>query len=136
MANMRLQKDADGTALNLRLAYVLCPVALEGRLLSVANDEKAVNATGDSNSTLSNIVRSRFEVISDARLDEDSPTAFYGAASPNLHDTIEVSYLDGVSTPTLEQQGGWAVDGVEFKVRLDAGVKALDWRTLNKNPGA
>ena len=58
---------------------------------------------------------------------------WYGAAASAMHDTIEVSYLDGVQTPTLEQQNGWNVDGVEFKVRLDAGVKALDFRTMARN---
>ena len=51
-----------------------------------------------------------------------------------MHDTIEVAYLDGNTAPTLEQQGGWTVDGVEFKVRIDAGVKPLDFRGLAKNP--
>jgi hypothetical protein len=58
------------------------------------------------------------------------------AADPNSADTIEVAYLNGVDTPTLEQREGWGIDGVEFKVRLDAGVKALDSRGLTKNPGA
>ena len=47
-----------------------------------------------------------------------------------------MKYLDGNEAPTLEQQNGWHVDGVEFKVRMDAGVKALDFRTMAKNPGA
>jgi hypothetical protein len=33
----------------------------------------------------------------------------------------------------MEQQQGWNVDGVEFKVRLDASAKALDWKTMQRN---
>ena len=127
---MRLQKDALGTALGIRLTYLICPVALEGKALLVANNEYEVGAVKDA--TLQNIVRGRFNVISDPRLDTASPTIWYGAASPQTYDTVEVSYLDGQQSPVLEQQGGWNIDGVEFKVRLDAGVKALDYRTLSR----
>lgn len=131
MAKMRLQKDAEGTALNLRMAYALCPVALEGAMLTVATSEYEVGSA--KTATVPNVVRNRFQVISDGRLDAASASVWYGAANAGINDTIEVSYLDGVETPTLEQQAGWTVDGVQFKVRLDAGVKALDFRTLARN---
>lgn len=128
-----MAKQKDGTAvLGIRLAYLIVPVALEGTARVVRDSEFEV--TGSKNLTVPNSVRGTFEVISDARLDTASASNWYGAASPSMHDTIEVAYLDGVETPTLEQQGGWDVDGVEFKVRMDAGVKALDYRTLAKNP--
>lgn len=141
MAAMRKQTDGVST-LNIRMAYLLCPVALEGTALTVANSEYEVgtldttNKLSGKNNTTPNYVRGRFEVISDARLDVASTAVWYGAASPQTFDTIEVAYLDGNQAPTLEQQAGWGVDGVEFKVRLDAGVKALDHRTLAKNAGA
>ena len=47
-----------------------------------------------------------------------------------------VLYLDGNDAPFLDQQAGWNVDGTEFKVRIDAGVKAWDYRTLYKSAGA
>jgi hypothetical protein len=72
-------------------------------------------------------------VIADSRLDSVSPTEWFGAANGGIHDTIEVAYLDGNSMPVLEEQDGWKVDGVEFKVRMDAGVSALDFRTMAKN---
>lgn len=128
-----MAKQKDGAAvLGIRLAYLIVPVALEGTARVVRDSEFEV--TGSKNLTVPNSVRGTFEVISDARLDTASASNWYGAASPSMHDTIEVAYLDGVETPTLEQQGGWDVDGVEFKVRLDAGVKAMDYRTLAKNP--
>jgi len=47
-----------------------------------------------------------------------------------------VFFLNGVQTPYLEQQQSWNADGVEFKVRIDAGAKAMDWRGLYLNYGA
>lgn len=128
-----MAKQTDGNAtLNIRLAHLLVPVALEGTARVVAESEYEVGASAKNN-TVPNSVRGTFDVISDARLDAVSATKWYGSANSGMHDTIEVAYLDGNQAPTLEQQAGWAVDGVEFKVRLDAGVKALDYRTLAKN---
>lgn len=134
---MARQKQAgqDQGALNIRMRYLLVPVALEGAANVVRNSEYEVGASSRNNTT-PNTVRNVFDVISDPRLDDASATAWYASADPSTNDTVEVAYLDGVETPTLEQQSGWSVDGVSFKVRMDAGVKALSFRTLYKNPGA
>ncbi len=131
---MRLQTDGV-TTLNIRLAHLLVPASLEGAANVVRDSEFEVGASSKNNTT-PNSVRNTFDVISDGRLDAASAVTWYGAASTGMHDTIEVQYLDGQQAPTLEQQDGWNIDGVEFKVRMDAGVKALDYRTLAKNPGA
>jgi ATP-dependent protease ClpP protease subunit len=129
-------RQTDGNAvLNIRLAQLLVPLALEGTASVVRDSEFEVGAAAKNNTT-PNFVRGTFEVISDARLDVASATGWYGTANSNTTDTVEVSYLDGVETPTLEQQDGWNVDGVEFKVRMDAGVAPLDFRTMASNPGA
>lgn len=133
IAAMAKQKDGTGTTLNVGLSYLIVPVALRGAASVVANSEYEVG-TSSKNNTVPNSVRGLFEVIADARLDAVSSYHWYGAANPSMFDTIEVAYLDGNQTPVLEQQAGWDIDGVEFKVRMDAGVKALDWRTLAKNP--
>lgn len=129
------QTDGSATALNIRLANLIVPIALEGAARVVRDSEFEIGATAKNN-TVPNSVRGTFEVIADARLDAASATAWYGTANSAMHDTVEVAYLDGIDTPTLEQQAGWGIDGVEFKVRIDAGVKALDFRTMAKNAGA
>jgi ATP-dependent protease ClpP protease subunit len=132
-AAMAKQTDATGNTLNIGLAYLIVPRALKGLALQVANSEYEIGTTTRNNTT-PNWMRGVFEVVADARLDTTSASNWYAATDPTRHDTIEVSYLDGNTAPTLEQQGGWTVDGVEFKVRIDAGVKALDFRGLQKNP--
>ena len=134
---MATQKDPDGhaAALNIRLARLIVPMALEGQARVVRDAEFEVDPSA-KNSRVPNAVRGTFEVVSDARLDAASPTAWYGAASAGMHDVVEVTYLDGQDRPYLEQKEGWTVDGAEFKVRIDAAATPLDFRTLAKNPGA
>lgn len=132
-AAMAVQKQGNAV-LNIGMQYLIVPRALKGTANVVRASEFDVGATKAN--TVPNSVRDTFEVISDARLDASSTTAWYGAANPNSADTIEVNYLDGNDQPYLEQKTGWTVDGTEFKVRIDAGVAPLDYRTLAKNPGA
>ncbi|MDO9795182.1 Clp protease ClpP, partial [Glaesserella parasuis] len=47
-------------------------------------------------------------------------------------EAIEVSYLDGVETPFIDQMEGFNTDGIATKVRIDAGVNVIDYRGLLK----
>jgi len=130
---MAMQKDPDNReqALNIRPAYLIVPTALEGAAKVLMESETEI-ASNQNNSKKPNSVRGMAKVISDARL---NGTAFYTVANQNVNDTVEVQYLDGNEAPFLEQQSGWKIDGVEFKVRLDAAVTALDDKGMVKNPG-
>ncbi|WP_421907110.1 prohead protease/major capsid protein fusion protein [Mameliella sp.] len=132
-AAMRKQKEkAGGPSLNIRPAYFLVPAALETsaqQLMTSIVDPTAQK--GHAN----NPVAGMAEVVTDARMDDASATAWYMAANPSMHDTVEVAYLDGVQEPFIEEKTAWSTDGVELKVRIDAGVAPLDWRTFYKNPG-
>lgn len=140
---MALQTDKDASAgsvanvssLGITPAFLIVPEALRGTAITVMESETKI-ASGQNNSKYPNSVRNIASVISDARLDADSATAYYLVANPAQFDTVEVAYLDGVEAPYLEQKDGWSVDGSSFKVRIDAGVKALDFRTMSKNAGA
>lgn len=129
---MRTQKDGKAT-LNISPSFFLVPAALEdtARVLMVSETDPS-----KTNSKHPNPVRNAAEVVVDARLDADSTTAWYLLSDPNRFDTIEVGYLDGVAAPFLDQQDGWTVDGVEYKVRIDAAAAPLEFRTLYKNPGS
>jgi len=132
-AKMRMQKTRDGKGrLNITPSYILTPVALGDtarQLIASQNDP-------GKSTPVPNPVQGMAKVIDDPRLDDASTTAWYLAASPSTASTIEVAYLDGQQSPTLEQQDGWSIDGTEFKVRIDAGVAANDWVGLQKNAGA
>jgi ATP-dependent protease ClpP protease subunit len=125
---MKLQKSGD-RALNIRPAFALTPVAIESRMNQLIKSASVPGA--DVNSGIDNPIRNFAEVLSEARLDDSSPTDYYLSAAKG-RDTIEVAYLDGIDTPYLEQQQGFTVDGAAFKVRIDAGVAPLDHRGLVK----
>ena len=125
-------RDENSVASNIAPKFGLFPYALRETVLQVLNSEY-----DPSKSTrAANTVRGIIEPIMDARLDTASATAWYLAADPNMTDTVEVAYLDGQQAPTLEQRDGWSIDGTEFKVRMDAAVKALAFEGLYKNAGA
>lgn len=129
---MRLQKDGKAN-LNIRPAFLLTPVALESTAIALLAAEFDPAQPG---AQIPNPIRGLVEVISDPRLDDVSATTTYMAAAPGMYDTIEVAYLDGNDKPYLEQQQGFTVDGATFKVRLDAGVAPLSWKTMQKLTGA
>ncbi|HEF0762159.1 phage major capsid protein, partial [Escherichia coli] len=85
----------------------------------------------DINAGIINPVKDFATVIAEPRLDDNSQTTFYLAASKGS-DTIEVAYLNGVDTPYIDQMEGFSVDGVTTKVRIDAGVAPVDHRGLVK----
>lgn len=124
---MATQKGAGGSAnLNITPSFLLVPHALKSTALQLMASE---TDPSKNNSRLPNPVAGIAEVIADSRLDAASATTYYLLAG-SMFDTIEIQYLDGNAAPMLEQQNGWNVDGVEFKVRIDAGAKALDHRTM------
>lgn len=131
---MATQKDPSGAAtLNIGPRFLIVPKALEttARTLIAATYDPA----GVVGTMTPNPFQGAMTVVSDALLDADSTTAWYVAADPSMIDTIEVAFLDGIEEPFLDTQDGWNADGVEFKVRIDAGANPLDWRGLAKNVG-
>ncbi|HED4877813.1 TPA: Clp protease ClpP [Stenotrophomonas maltophilia] len=132
-AAMRLQKDSDGNLIQVPMRGLLTPVALSGLAKTVRTAQYAVGAGVGSNDP--NIVRETFEVWDDGRLDAKDAKAWYGISNPAYVDGIVVGYLDGNQTPYLEQHQGFTVDGVAWKVRLDAAPAIADYRGIYKNPG-
>lgn len=140
---MGTQKDLRAKRrLNIRPVYILMPYALKGNSEVFFQSERF--ADSDTVATDSSLAATRkniysgdvFQRIYDGRLDDDSTTAWYAATAKGRRRTVCVFFLDGVQEPYMEMQTGWTVDGVEYKVRIDAGAKAMDWRGMYKNAGA
>lgn len=128
---MRRQKGITGDAtLNITPKYLVVPPELEVTAYQIVNSTAAVDGV---NSGVVNPYKGRFVVVADAELTD--PDAWYLVADASQHDTIEVTYLNGVETPRLETRQGFEVDGIEYKVAFDCGVSALDFRGLYKNAG-
>lgn len=128
---MRRQKGITGDAtLNITPKYLVVPPELEMTAYQIVNSTAAVDGV---NSGVVNPYKGRFVVVADAELTD--PDAWYLVADASQHDTIEVTYLNGVETPRLETRQGFDVDGIEYKVAFDCGISALDFRGVFKNAG-
>lgn len=140
---MGIQKDLQGLrALNINPEYIIMPKTLEGaaeiffQSTAFTDNTSAPTTDGTPASTRVNpYAGTRFQRVYEGRLDAAGLTAgWFGAARKGK--TITVFFLNGVQTPYMETQKGWNVDGTEYKVRIDAGAKAVDWRGLYWNDGA
>jgi hypothetical protein len=132
IAAMRKQKDILGLrSLNIRPQFFLAPVALEGTCeqLFLSALEGTQAAPGKANPYAGNY----FTRVYDPRLDDDDANAWYLAGPKGK--TVTVFFLNGNQVPYLESREGFNMDGVEYKVRIDCGAKAVDWRALYKNDG-
>lgn len=117
--------------LALTPAVWLGPTALGGtaRVINDAQyDPDTVNKLQRPN-MVRGLVR---DVVDTPRL---AGTAYYLLADKDEAPVIEVAFLDGNDTPFLDAQNGWNVDGAQYKVRLDYGTAAIDFRGGVKNAG-
>lgn len=124
-----LRKDKEKVTLNLTPSILLLPPELETLALQILYSDTDLRY---ANANVKNPFRNAFMPIVEAELET---WEWYLTASPSMIDTVEVAFLGGNQSPTLEQQQGWNVDGIEYKVRLDFGVWLYEYRGLYKNPG-
>lgn len=130
---MAKQMDISGNDyLDLRPALWLGGMASGGQA-RVTNDAQYDPDT-PSKLQAPNRVRGLFrDVIDSPRI---TGTEWYGFADPNESPVIEVAFLNGEQEPFLDSMQGFEVDGLQWKVRLDYGVAAIDYRGAQKNTGA
>lgn len=61
---------------------------------------------------------------------------WYVFADPAVMPVLEYSYLSSAQGPQMASREGWDVLGMEFRVVLDFGCGAIDWRGAFLNAGA
>ncbi len=130
---MASQRDVSGNDyLDLRPEVLLVPIGLGGTARSI-ND--ALYDPDTANKLQKpNVVNGLFrDIVDTPRL---SGTRRYLFADAMEAPVIEVAFLDGAQEPFLEVQNGFDVDGARYKVRLDYGVAAVDYRGAVTNAGA
>ena len=80
-----------------------------------------------------NMVQNQFkDLIDTPRLAGDP---WYALADSATEAVFEVAFLDGIQTPTLEQELNFRSDGIAWKAAHRYGVAAVGWRGIHKNPG-
>lgn len=133
IVKMAMQKEINGTdVLNLTPKFILAPKALEmplRQLLESVADPRA------SHAGVKNPMKDAFQLITDAQLDIVNPKGYYAVADPRDVDAIEVTYLNGKRTPTLESKVSWDTLGIEWRMYHDFGINVVDYRGVAYNQG-
>lgn len=131
---MGSQTDVGGNDfLDLRPAVLLVPLGLGGAARVINQAQYDVDDKANKAQMTPNKVAGLFrDIVDSPRL---SGTRRYAFADPLEAPAIEVAFLDGNSTPYLESETGFTVDGTRWKVRLDYGVAAVDYRGTTTNAG-
>lgn len=129
---MLSQKDmSDREYLDLRPHCLLVPVGLGGQ----ARQYNDMQFDGVSNKfQVPNIVRGLFKnIVESPRI---TGTRRYLFADPSVHPAIKVVFLEeSGEAPLLDSEDGWRVDGVEYKVRIDAKAQFFEPKAAVTNAG-
>jgi hypothetical protein len=145
MAAFISQTNKDGKPINIKPEFLIVPPGLwETALVLTRSDLMMVSGPITATSTATktgsaNVFRGMLQGVVEPRLANTgysgySATSWYLAGNPARCDTIEVAFLDGVQSPVLERMdSGPNRFGYQWRVRIDAGCKALDYRTLSLN---
>ncbi len=130
---MGQQMDVGGNDyLDILPAIWLGPQNLRGAATMV--NEGEFDDEAQKNQRRPNISRGLVrDIVDTPRL---SGTAWYLLADPGMEPVFEVAFLDGVQTPTLEQEKNFRTDGLSWKVVHKYGVGGVGFRGVVKNAGA
>ncbi|MBN1435671.1 MAG: Mu-like prophage major head subunit gpT family protein [Sedimentisphaerales bacterium] len=139
------QTDKDGESIDIMPKFLIVPpdIAHTAKAL-LQSDLLIATGVGSSAATTpsANIHKGILELIVESRLSNAKYTGYsaadwYLAADPNTCDTVEVAFLNGRTEPYLERYSNSpGFLGVIWQIYFDAGVKAMDWRGLQKNDAA
>ncbi|WP_353641373.1 prohead protease/major capsid protein fusion protein [Mesorhizobium sp. WSM2239] len=75
----------------------------------------------------------KLSLLVEPRITDES---WYVFADPAVLPVLEYAYLSSAQGPQMASREGWDVLGMEFRVVLDFGAGAVDWRGAYLNPGA
>ena len=130
---LRKQKDfSKKYSLNLIAKYLIIPSTYE------TTAEQLLRSLADpagSHSGVANVFRNSLDIVVDTALDDINADAWYIAAAKNQVEGIEISYLNGNKTPILESKDSFDTLARSFRMYLDFGIAALDYRGFVKNAG-
>lgn len=130
---MASQKDpANNEVLDIRPAILLVPIGLGGEARVINSAEFDTDAIANK-FMKPNKVRGLFRDIVDTP--QLTGTRRYLFADPAAMPVLEVAFLEGNQEPFLEVRDGWRIDGVEWKVRSDYAVGAVEVRGAVTNAG-
>jgi hypothetical protein len=130
---MLKQTNRAGNYIAMAPKYLVVPITLWDTAKRILGSDRTVAAlttpVGEKNPVYASV-----EPVLSRDLEADSSSTWYLSADPIVNDTIELGYLNGVQTPTIEtERSDLNTFGFTTRIRFDFGAKALDWRGVNKN---
>lgn len=129
---MASQMDPGGNDyLDITPALWLGPMSLGSKARELNAQE--YNDESNKQQRKPNVVRGLFrDVVDSMRM---AQAVWYMLAEPAIEPTFEVAFLDGIQTPTLDQEQNFRSDGLAWKVAHRYGVAAVGWRGAVRNAG-
>ena len=124
---MRGMKALDGTTpINATPKYLLVGPELE------TTAEQALASIYAATVADVNAFSGKLTLLVEPRITDES---FFVFADPAVLPVLEYAYLSSAQGPQMASREGWDVLGMEFRVVLDFGCGAVDWRGAYLNPG-
>jgi len=128
------QRDAEGSPLGVVPTVLLVPPALLVRGTQLMQATELRDTTANTKYATNNPHAGKFTVAQSAYLSNStisgySSKAWYLLADPNDLPVIEVAFLNGQQTPTVERaDADFNVLGIQFRGYFDFGVALQDYR--------
>lgn len=122
---MRTQKMQDGkTPVNVVPRFLVVSPALETAAEKLLTDIQAATVADV------NPFGGKLSLLVEPRL---TGASWYLFGNPDTAPALEYAYLSSAQGPQLSSRDGWEVLGREFRVTLDFGCGATDWRGVYRN---
>ena len=126
--SMRNRKGLDGTTpINATPKYLIVGPELETAAEQVLAQIYAATFAD------SNPFTGKLTLMVEPRITDSS---WYVFADPAILPVLEYAYLSSAQGPQMSSREGWDVLGMEFRVVLDFGAGAVDWRGAYLNEGS
>jgi hypothetical protein len=125
---MRRQTGLDGESpINVTPKFLLVAADLE------TTAEQLLASLAANTVAEQNPFSGKLTLLVEPRLDDGE---WYVFADPAAAPVLEYAYLSSAQGPQLASRDGWDVLGREFRVVLDFGCGAVDWRGAYRNAGS
>lgn len=125
---LRRQKGLDGVSpISATPKFILAAPELETTFEKLLAELAAAKVDDQNPFT------GKMTLLIEPRLSGDD---WYVFADPAILPVLEYAYLSSAQGPQIASRDGWETLGREFRVVLDFGCGAVDWRGAYHNPGA
>lgn len=138
----RNQTDADGQPIGVSPKFLVVPPALEQTAKALYASSEIRDGSQGAKYALANTFQSQYQPVvspylQNTKITGNSSTAFYLVADPMEASVVDVLFLNGNESPTIEQAAAnFQTLGIQMRCYFDFGVTLADHRAGVKSKGA